>query len=286
LTLWVVPFARAEKMVLVVLSRTLAPYQEALKGFEQDGRFSTTVINLEGDATKVGLVQNALGNNKPEAMLVLGTDALNAIKNTACTVPVAYSMVLEPMELPGKKASGVIMQIPIADQFNRISKLLPNVKKIGVLYNPNFSKKTINQAREIVGQFGITLIPIAIENPTEISGALTNLTKDKVDAIWSVVDNIVAQPAVVGKTIEHAQNQKLPFIGLSVFHVKAGALAAFSVDYADIGKQSSDLISKMLAGSSIGKVESPRKVIVFVNDNAQKQMGLDLSGISDVQVMR
>jgi putative ABC transport system substrate-binding protein len=278
--------AGAEKNVLVLLSRTLAPYQEALKGFEQDGRFPTRVVNLEGDPAKVGLVQDALDSGKAEALLVVGTDAVHAIKNSAPGLPLVFTMVLEPVDLPGKKIGGVVMQVQSADQFSRIAKMLPAVKRIGVLYNPGSSKKAIGQAREDVGRFGMTLIPIAVENPSEVPSALGNLTKDKVDAIWSVVDNIVAQPAVIGQTIAHAQAQKLPFIGLSAFHVKAGALLAFSADFHDIGKQTAELTAKVISGAGVGKVEFPRKIMVYANEGVQKQLGLNLSSAEDVQWMR
>ncbi len=272
--------------VVVVVSRTLAPYQEALKGFEHDGRFNAVVINLEGDATKTAPILEAVQNVRPEAVLAFGTDAVNAVKNISLSLPIVYAMVLEPVDFQGKKVSGIVIQIPPTEQFSRISKMLPGVKRVGVLYNPNFSKKAIAQARETIGQFNMMLIPIAIENPSEISGALSNLTKDKVDAIWSVVDNMVAQPMMVGKTIEHSQNQKIPFIGLSVFHVKAGALSAFSVDYSDVGRQASELVAKVITDGVSGKVETPKKIVVFVNEVTQRQLNVELSKVTDVQFVR
>jgi putative ABC transport system substrate-binding protein len=271
--------------VVVVLSRTLGPYEEALKSFQQDGRFTVKVVNLEGDMAKAGEIQDAVAAEKPEAVLAFGTEAVNGIKLNPPSVPLVYSMILEPAEIPGKKIAGVVMQIPTAEQFERLSKMIPGAKRIGVLYNPKFSKKIITQARDVVGQHGLALMPIAVENPGEIQGALSNLTKDKVDVLWSVVDNMVAQPAVIGQIIEHARAQKLPFIGLSVYHVKAGALAAFTVDYSDIGRQTADLTAKVTAGESLNRTESPRRVIVFVNDAVQKSLSLDLSNFSDVQLV-
>lgn len=279
----VLPVAHAEK-IIAVISRSLGPYQEALKGYEQESKLTVQEVNLDGDVSKGSQVTEMLSAEKADGVLAVGTEALAVLKMIPVSTPAFYTMVLEPLELPGRKTSGVLMQISVNDQMLNISKLLPAVKKVGVIYNPNSSKKSVNQAREVAGNYGLTLSPIAVENASEVSGALTNLTRDKVDAIWSVVDSTVAQPAVIGQIIQHAGSQKIPFIGLSVFHVKAGALAAFSVDFADIGTQTASLTKKVLAGGA-NKVETPRRIVIYVNAEVQKQLGLDLSKAPNVQMV-
>ncbi|NTV51857.1 MAG: hypothetical protein HGA76_02415 [Candidatus Firestonebacteria bacterium] len=277
----------AESKVVAVLSRALAPYETALKNFQQDGRFAVQVVNLEGDMSKIGEIQAALAAEKPVAVLALGTEAVNAIKNSPPPgSALIFSMILDPMEIPGRKVSGVVMQIPTGEQFARLAKMLPGAKRVGVVYNPKFSKKSILQARDVVGQYGMSLMPIAVENFDEIPGALSNLTNDKVDVLWSVVDNLVAQPSAISQIIEHAHNEKVPFIGLSMYHVKAGALAAFAVDYSDLGKQTAELTAKVVAGEASNRIETPRKIVAYVNDTVQKQLGLNLSDFPDVQILR
>jgi putative ABC transport system substrate-binding protein len=271
--------------VVVVLSRSLGPYEEAFKSFQQDARFTCQLVNLEGDMSRTGEIANAVASGKPEAVLAFGTEAVNSLKANPSSIPMVYSMVLEPMEIPGKKTAGVVMQIPISEQFERFVKMLPGAKRLGVVYNPKFSKKIISQARDAAGQYGLVLLPIAVENEGEVQGALSNLTHEKVDVLWSVVDNTVAQPAVISQIIEHARAQKLPFIGLSMYHVKAGALMAFAVDYADIGRQTAELTAKAISGQSSGKMETPKRIIIYVNESVQKQLKLDLSNFSDVQVV-
>ncbi len=262
--------------VTVVFSRDLAPYQEALQGFTQAGDFSITTVDLRGDANRVPVVLQAIQDQNPEGILVFGAEALSALNGRLPALPVVYSMVLNPITLPGRNLSGVLMQIPVEEQLRRIPKLLPGAKKIGVIYNPQSSLRVVNQAREISGRFGLTLFPIAIEKVEEIDAALENMHKYQIDALWSVVDRVAAQPSAIQKMIRFSLAEKTPFIGLSIYHVKAGAFAAFSIDYRDIGAQTAALTQKVMRGQvPANTVEPPRKVIIYVNAKTQGRLGLD-----------
>jgi len=267
----VMPVCGASK-VMAVISRSLVPYQEALKGYEQSGTFEIEKVNLEGDVAKGRLIK---GDGK-DVLLILGTEALTAIKDNWPDVPVVYTMVLEPYDAPGRRVSGVLMQVPLNEQIARIAKMFPDAKKIGVIYNPVYSKKAVNQAREMVGEFGMSLIPVAVEKPEEISAALANLRRAEVNVLWSVIDPTVAQPVAMSQMIKFSLDEKLPFIALANYHVKAGALATFGVDYNDIGAQTAALTRKMIETPGWhGRIETPRKIVIYVNTETRKHLGLD-----------
>jgi putative ABC transport system substrate-binding protein len=273
--------------VAVIFSRSMPPYQEALRGFEQSGFTDTAVLNLEGSAANVPVVLKDVAEARPDGVLIFGAEAFNALKAGLPNVPVVYALVLEPLEGPNRTA-GVLMQIPVEDQIDRIRRLLPGVRKVGVVYNPAYSLKTINQARQLVDAAQMTLVPIAVESVGEIPSALNKMAESGIDVLWSVVDKTVAQPVAVEQMIKFSLERKVPFIGLSVFHVKAGALAALSVDYADLGQQTGLLAKRVLDGTvSSGKVETPRKVIIYVNGETQRRLGLkNLVQLPEIQMVQ
>jgi len=273
--------------IAVVFSRSMPPYQEALRGFEQTGFTDTGILNLEGSAANGPQVLKGVAGMQPEAVLIFGAEGYNALKSGLPNVPVIYSMVLEPLEGPNKTA-GVLMQIPVEGQIDRMRRLLPGVRKVGVVYNPAYSLKPINQARQLLDNAQMTLVPIAVENVGEVPSALNKLRESGIDVLWSVVDKTVAQPAAVEQMIKFSVDNKVPFLGLSIFHVKAGALAALSVDYADIGQQTGLLTKRLIEGSvASGKVETPRKVIIYLNTETQRRLGLkNLVQLPEVQVVQ
>jgi putative tryptophan/tyrosine transport system substrate-binding protein len=261
--------------VTAVLSRALAPYQEVIKGYGQDGTWDLVQVNLEGDVSQGRKIEQSISENKSQVVLALGTEALTALKNNWPTVPVVYSMVLEPYSSSDRRVAGVAIQIPQSEQMARLIKILPGVKKVGVIYNAAYSMKVIAQARDTAAVYDLNLIAIAVEKAEEVPAALASLSGAGVGVLWSVIDPTLMQPGVVTQIIHYALDHKLPFIGLTPFHVKAGALATFSIDYADIGAQAAELARKLLANQPAPN-EMPRKIVIYVNPQTQKALGLDI----------
>lgn len=266
----------AASKVTVVLSRTLAPYQLALQGFQSQGDFAVQTLNLEGDTAKARSLPETVSMNGSDLVLAMGTEALTSVRENWPGCPVVYSMVLEEYDSPNRRVGGVLLQIPLEDQLARLAMIVPGAKKVGVIYNPAFSKKSIAQARELVGNYGLTLIPAAVEKPEEIPAALANLAGAEVNVLWTVLDPTVARPETAAQMIRFTLDHRLPFIALAAYHVKAGALATFSVDYTDIGAQTAALARRMAEKSDWhGRVERPRKIVIYYNPQTQKQLGLD-----------
>lgn len=282
--LWLAASAQAAK-ITVLVSRTAEPYLAAVRGLEQTLAGGTEVVNMEGDAEKGRqLVAAASGSS---LLIAVGTEAGLAARSAGEALPVVYTMVMDAPDYGARKASGVAIKIGIGDQFARIQKLFPGKKRIGVVYNPQYSSQDIDQARKLAGKYDLSLSPIAVEKPEEVGDALLKLTGSTVDLLWMVPDKMLAQAAPVQSLIAHAQRESLPLIGLSMYHVKLGALAAFSVDFADIGSQTGKLAQRWLADGVRPAPETPRKVIVFVNPKVQKQIGIeDLSVFPEVNYIQ
>lgn len=277
-----------EKKIVVVLSRFLAPYEEALEGFKETSRCDIRHFNMKGDAGRARQIMEVLSPPDTDLVVTIGSEAtLAAQKYLSSSIPVVYTMVLEEQKFTGRRAAGVLMQVPIKEQLGSIQKLFAYVSKVGVIYNPIHSGDKINQTRRLITEFGMHLVPIAVENQQDITNALNKLTRDKIDLLWSVVDQTVAKPAAVKLVISHSLEEKIPFIGLSKFHVQAGALAAFSVDYKEIGAQTAVLARKVIQSKKkMPPVEFPHRVILFLNTQTWEKLGIksipNIPGIQSV----
>ncbi len=279
--------AGAAEKVAVVLSRSVAPYLEAAKGLQQEASFETVAVNLEGDLAGGRKIMSRYQPAQIRVVVPIGTEAVLTTRELNAEIPIVYTMIMDPPVIPNHEAGGVVIKIPLDEQFAKIQKMFPNVKRVGVIYNPRYSTQDINQARQLVRQYQLTLHPIAVDDQDKVPDALRKLTADEVDLLWMVADKTVAHPAVVQQLILHAAQENLPLIGLSMYHVKAGALAAFSVDFQDIGAQTADYARRVLAQGMSGEVETPRKIIVYVNPKMQKQLGIeDLSVFPEVKYVQ
>ncbi len=266
------------KKIALVLSRSWVPYQEAELGFKSQLSTNIQTFNMEGNLEKGQQIMSAIKPGAYDLLVCIGSEALGAAeKYLPAPIPVVYTMVLDRHQLTGKKFGGVVMQISLKDQFDRMLKLLPKVQKIGVIYNPAYSQQTINQARSLVKKYNLQLIPIAVDKANQVPMALDKLKTGKVDAIWSVVDTTMTQPQVMKQVIDFTLGAKIPFIGLSIYQVKAGALMAFSMDFRDVGEQSAQLADKMLKSKATTGIETPRVVVTYINPLTQKKLGLNIT---------
>jgi len=259
--------------VAVVLSKDLPAYQTVLDGYAATAPFEVKKLTLEGDLQSGLQTLTALSAEGTDLLVTIGPEATHLAK-TSAQIPFIYTMVIEPQSVSGVNAGGVLMQVDLADQMAWIRKLFPEAKRVGVIYNPASSLKSINRARIAAEQHQLSLAPIAINGPSEIGSALEKVRASKHEVLWSVVDSIVLQPSVMREIIAFTHENKIPFIGLSESQVKIGALAAITADFKDLGPQCAELSKKMVLDGYAGGVESPRKVCIYVNPAVQKSLGL------------
>ncbi len=278
-------FASAGK-VTVLLSRTAGPYSEALQGIQQAGKFEIDVLNMEGDIEKGNQLVKGLTTATTSALITVGTEAGSVADSLAPEIPLVYTMVLDPIDVLKHKNSGVIIKLSVNDQLSRLRKMFPQRKRLGVIYNPAFSKREIEEARSLTGRYEFTFSPIAVEKQEEVASALSKFSPETTDLIWMVFDKTVSSPVSVDLHIRHSLKTNIPVVGLSVFHVKAGMMLAFSADFNDVGIQTSKMVQRSMAGEN-GKVEPPKKIQVFLNSKIQKQLSInDLVMIPEIQVIQ
>jgi putative ABC transport system substrate-binding protein len=241
---------------------------------------------MEGDPEKGSQIMKSIAGQGANLVVTIGSEAAMAAKKDPAGLPVVYTMVLEKQDFGGTPASGILMQADIVSQIRSLRQLFPGSKKIGVIYNIHYSGAVINLARQSAEGLGLSLIPIAVETQNDISSALSKLTRDQIDVLWSVVDPTVAQPEAMQMLIQHTLKEKIPFIALSKFHVKGGALAAFSVDYQDMGAQTAELAKEMLKNPKTRPAAMPRHLILFMNPDTQEKIGLKaLPQIAGIQIV-
>ncbi|MHB9154797.1 MAG: ABC transporter substrate-binding protein [Endomicrobiales bacterium] len=285
-------FASPEKPVIAVLkSRELAPYNTALDGFKKalkNKGISPTLLqyNMEGDKEAgINELKEARAN-KPDIILAIGTLATETAKENVKDIPVLFCMVLSPvagglvesMNEPGKNLTGSSMDIPLKKQFEILKTVLPRLKTVGVLYNPQETNEIISEAAGVTGEMGIRFIAKPVKDASDIPQHLEELGKD-VDCLWSVSDSLVFSSfESIRNIILFTLRNKIPFMGLSPAFVKSGALLAISCDIEDNGYQAGEQAARVLAGQNpaVLPVLTPRKTYLSINTRIAEQIGVTI----------
>jgi putative ABC transport system substrate-binding protein len=221
---------------------------------------------------------------KYKAICVLGTNPFKKIKDTVKNTPLIFSMVLNVVEnglasgsgASGQNFTGVSLDMPVKIQLELFKKIVPKIKNVGVLYTQK-SVAIVNEALEIQNDLGLTLFPKKIETSTDVPNAIHSI--GAIDALWIVPDVRVCTKDTLPLILNFAAENKLPILGYADYLVKAGALVAYTYDYADIGIQTGEVILKVLNGENPGAVAitGPRKVGYVINVKTLKYFGMDVS---------
>ena len=283
-------FSNAPLTVVVVLSRDAAPYRQALRGFEEVLKgsqrsykiheFSAEAVSIDGAS-----LVTRIRARKPDFILTIGSNATTMVSDAIRDIPIVFSLVLPASgneALQGMKESrgnmtGASMEIPLKTQFAKLKQILPLVKRVGVLYNPQVTGPLVDNATQIAASMGLDLVAMRVGSEKDLV-TVTDAFADKIDVLWSVADSTVFSPQGLKQILLATLRNRVPFVGLSPSFVKAGALLAFSVDYQDVGRQSGELALRVIAGEDPSSISltSPRDISLSVNMNTAKQIQVQI----------
>ena len=274
----------SEARVSVLVSQDAGPYQEALSGFkrhlEQQGMKVTYDIHpLHGDASLASSALRLAAQNRAHVVFTLGSMATQAAVKQTPELPIVAGMILTGEDL-GKapNATGVVLEFPAETELRWITRLLPKEKRIAVLFNSGENQSRIEEASRAAKSLGLTLEPRKLESPRDLPSALESLAS-QADALWGIADPVVLNPQTAQPILLFSLRNRIPFIGLSLTWVKAGALYALDRDYTDIGTQCGEMALRIIQGKSAGALPPPavpRKVLYSVNLKTARMLKVEI----------
>ncbi len=273
--------------VVVVVSADAVPYQQALAGLRRGLQARTPavvidVVTLQGDTARVGdALATIRGNGSPAALVItLGSLATRALIPRVRDVPIVAGMILNPHELQGSTtATGVYLEYPVDVEMEWMRRLLPDARRIGVLYHGDASGQRVADARRIAAGSGgsFSVVAIRVDDPAALPDALTQLT-NRADVLWGMNDPVVYNPETARSLVLFSLRNRIPLVGQSSAWVRAGALYALDRDYDDVGEQCAEVVRRILAGDAPRDLspEPPRKVIYTLNRRTASDLGIAL----------
>ncbi|MDH5769432.1 MAG: ABC transporter substrate-binding protein, partial [Nitrospirota bacterium] len=231
--------AEATHEVMVVKSFNIKPYNEALKGFKSvcDCRIKQFVLSeMEGlDVLK------AVRDANPDLILAIGIDALTRVKRIR-NIPIVYLMVPNPQNiiLDEENITGVSMNIPSEKHLATLRDVLPKIKRVGLLYNPDRTGSFVKKAQLVAREMGIGLIAKEVNSAKEVP-KLVNSMKGKINAFWMLPDTTVVTPETTEILLLFSLENKIPVMTFSDKYMEMGALMSLEVDTFDSGKQAGEM---------------------------------------------
>jgi putative ABC transport system substrate-binding protein len=259
--------------------------QLAEEGFVDGENIEIDLQNAQADFATAQTIAQRFNQNKVDLVLAIATPSAQTAANVLKNTPVLITAVTDPveagivksMEKPGANITGTTDMNPVAKQLELIRNFLPEVKDIGILYNPGEVNSTVQVklAKEKAKEMEVNLEEATVSNSSEVSLAVSSLV-DNVDAIYVPTDNIIvsAMPTV----LQRAHNRQVPVFASENNSVEQGAVATLGIDYYQLGRQTGSMAARILNGSDPAKmpVESSKELKLYINQKSAEEIGLEI----------
>jgi len=268
--------------VAILKSADLAAYNQAVAGFKAAMPSSTTFIeyDMQGDVARGQKLARKIRASDATLLLAVGVKAALVAKLEIVDIPVIFCMVLDPAkhDLKAPNMTGIRLEIPINRQFSAMRSVLPSLKRIGVLYDPEKTGHLVEEARLLAKSMGIELVAKQVNTEKEVPPALRALLS-QVEALWLVPDSTVLTEDSLKFVLGTALDLNVPIIGFSSELVRSGALVGLSVSYEDVGRQAGVLAKKMLTDEykPSSATLPPDRLRLALNLKTAKFLGITIS---------
>ena len=263
----------------------------AVEGFKQglaDGGITTVTYdeqNAEGDISTASSIAQKFANENLDLILGVATPTSQAVVKAITDTPVVFTAVTDPVgaglvtdaAAPSANVTGVSDMLPMAPTMELIKQVVPNAKKLGVLYNAGESNSVflIEEQKKAADAAGIEIVEATASNSSEVKAAADSLV-GRVDAISVLTDNTVV--SALESVVKVAQENKIPLIAGDTDSVERGAVAAYAFDYKDLGVQTGKMAAEILQGKPVKDlpVQYAENLQLSVNEDAAKATGITL----------
>lgn len=244
-------------------------------------------VNGQNDASTMNTAAQKFVANGDDAIIAIATNAAQSVAAATSDIPIIFSAVTDPVAAglvgedgtPDANITGISDYIDVAAIFGMAEELTPNVKSYGFVYNmaePN-SVSVIANAKAYLDSKGISYTEAFVTNIGEVTTAVQSLI-GKVDALFLPIDNTVA--SAMSNVADIANANALPVYTAADSMVIDGGLATAGVNYTQLGKQTADMLIRILIdGESVADnpVEVLTEYSVTVNEETAAAIGVDVS---------
>lgn len=255
-------------------------------GYKDGETIKIDYKNAQGEQANCVTIAEKFINDKSDLILAIATPAAQAAANKTSEIPILVTAVTDPAsaklvasnEKPGGNVTGTSDLNPIDKQMELLIKLVPNVKKVAMLYcsSETNSEFQVGIAKEYLKAKGIECIDTTVSNSNEIQQVVQSLD-GRVDAIYAPTDNMISEGMPTVVSVANAIG--IPTIVSEPEMVKRGGLATDGLNYFNLGKQTAAMAVKILKGEAKPgdmPIEYLEKTELFVNMGTAKALNITM----------
>jgi putative ABC transport system substrate-binding protein len=265
-----------ETVIALVKSKDNVQYENAVRGFVKSLKERHIALDLKIYGPEDKNIIQGIKSQKPVLILTLGTTATKFVSREVTDIPIVFSMILDPRgsSVTSANIAGVSLDIPARLQLETLKSVVPTFKRICVIYNPPENGAITRQAKKAGKGLGLILNLYPVNSEKEIP----KIEDLNIDLLWIIPDTVVCKPVIIKRILLSCLKKNVAVMGFTHYYARGGALLAVACDYEDIGRQSAEMVVKLLNGEDYSslKITVPRKVKLYLNKITADRLGIKI----------
>lgn len=268
--------------IAVLYPNVDAPFRAAftsiIQGIEERTRLRVRSYPVDPKVDTAEL-NATLKHNGTRVVIALGRQGLNATAGLDREITVLAGGVLLLSE--AENVAGISLTPDPAMLFSRLRALLPELRRVIVVYDPQKSDWLIKLAREAARAQGLELqahVATDMARAAQMYPQLIAAADNRRDAVWLPHDSTtVEESTILPLVLRESWNSGVPLFSSNVLHVKKGALFAMGPNNVELGRTLASSALGVIAGDGKRRGLTPlRELQTAINLRTASHMGLNL----------
>jgi putative ABC transport system substrate-binding protein len=220
-----------------------------------------------------------LKHNNTRVVIALGRQGLNATVGLDRDITVLAGGVL--LLSDAENVAGISLTPDPALLFSRLRSLLPDLRRVIVVYDPQKSDWLIRLARDAARAQGLELqahVATELGKAAQLYPQLFANADSRRDAVWLPHDSTTVEESIIlPMVLRESWNSGVPLFSSNVLHVKKGALFAMGPNNVELGRALASSAMNVINGDKRRSLVPLRDLQTAINTRTANHMGLNLS---------
>lgn len=259
----------------------------AESGFVEGKSILYKRYNAEGDMATANTIAKEITGGQFDLILTASTLSLQTVANANKDSKTLHTFALvsdpfgagvginrnDPLNHP-RHLVGIGTMQPVAEAFRLARTLFPDLKTVGVVWNPTEANSEANTriARNICLELDVKLIETYVDKSSDVFEAANSLVARGAQALW--VGGDVTVLVAIDSVLSAAKNGRIPVFTNIPSNAQRGALFDLGANYHEVGRLAGVLAGNILHGTDPATIPIknvvPEKLVV----NKQTLRGL------------
>jgi putative ABC transport system substrate-binding protein len=284
------PAWAADNSIAVIYPDIGEPYREIfteiISGIEE--KVGAPVANYPVRAdTNISVLKTSLNLQHTKVVIALGRQGMNTADELGNAIKVVVGGVLSVPEHDLHGQPVISLTPDPALLFSRMKALMPSMKRVYVVYNPDFNGWLMKLAKNAADEQGLELEMYQARDVRKAVGyyqAIFSKADSHSDVLWLPQDpTTVEESSVLPLVLQKSWNNSLAVFSSNFGYVRRGVLFSLYPDNVGLGKSLAGLAQGILISGGYGKhgLMPLRNVQSAVNSRTAKHLGLNPSRLKN-----